>query len=192
MVNRKVEWVKIIGIGALILALFFASSMIFYLMERVVAAPEATAVYQMDKVNGDPSNYFVEILDEAPSQTERSWIESAADWEERYGYWLFRREKDDYLLYLPTQDCTLSAVDITADEERDTDGVQSLVLRIRTPEGSEPVLPEHQLFCIEYRGEQWDGSRVRVILDGREISLLKLVADGDVLYSPEAGWSWSK
>ena len=100
-------------------------------------------------------------------------------------YWLYLQEEDYYVLYLPEQDRVLTLQDLTVTEEADLSGEVTLVIRARTAEDSEQVVPEEQLFAIKTNSSAWRGIRVSVILDGREKSVEKLVAKDDKLYSAE-------
>ena len=100
-------------------------------------------------------------------------------------YWLYLQEEDYYVLYLPEQDRVLTLQDMTVTEEADLSGEVTLVIRARTAEDSEQVVPEEQLFAIKTNSSAWRGIRVSVILDGREKSVEKLVAKDGSLYSAE-------
>ena len=100
-------------------------------------------------------------------------------------YWLYLQEEDYYVLYLPEQDRVLTLQDLTVTEEADLSGEVTLVIRARTAEDSEQVIPEEQLFAIKTNSSAWRGIRVSVILDGREKSVEKLVAKDGSLYSAE-------
>ena len=100
-------------------------------------------------------------------------------------YWLYLQEEDYYVLYLPEQDRVLTLQDMTVTEEADLSGEVTLVIRARTAEDSEQVVPEEQLFAIKTNSIAWRGIRVSVILDGREKSVEKLVAKDGSLYSAE-------
>ena len=100
-------------------------------------------------------------------------------------YWLYLQEEDYYVLYLPEQDRVLNLQDLTVAEEADLSGEVTLVIRARTAEDSEQIVPEEQLFAIKTNSGAWRGIRVSVILDGREKSVEKLVAKDGGLYSAE-------
>ena len=100
-------------------------------------------------------------------------------------YWLYLQEEDYYVLYLPEQDRVLTLQDMTVTEEADLSGEVTLVIRARTAEDSEQVIPEEQLFAIKTNSSAWRGIRVSVILDGREKDVEKLVAKDGRLYSTE-------
>ena len=100
-------------------------------------------------------------------------------------YWLYLQEEDYYVLYLPEQDRVLSLQDMTVTEEADLSGEVTLVVRARTAEDSEQIVPEEQLFAIKTNSSAWRGIRVSVILDGRAKGVEKLVAKDGKLYSPE-------
>ena len=100
-------------------------------------------------------------------------------------YWLYLQEEDYYVLYLPEQDRVLTLQDLTVAEEANLSGEVTLVIRARTAEDSEQIVPEEQLFAIKTNSSAWRGIRVSVILDGREKSVEKLVAKDGSLYSAE-------
>ena len=101
-------------------------------------------------------------------------------------YWLYLMEEDYYVLYLPEQDRTLGLADITVSEETEKGGSENtLVIRARTSEKSEDIIPEEQLFAIKTNSETWRGIRLSIILDGREKEVRKLVARDGGLYSTE-------
>ena len=113
----------------------------------------------------------------------RSWLEQAED--EQAVYWLYMQEEDYYVLYLPGQDRALGLRDLTVTEEADTGGEVTLVIRGRTAEGSEQIVPEEQLFAIKTNSGAWRGIRLSVILDGREKDVNKLVAKDGKLFTAE-------
>ena len=100
-------------------------------------------------------------------------------------YWLYLQEEDYYVLYLPEQDRVLGLQDLTVAEESDVNGEVTLVIRGRTAEDSEQILPEEQLFAIKTTSSAWRGIRVSVILDGREKDVEKRVVKDGKLYSTE-------
>ena len=100
-------------------------------------------------------------------------------------YWQYLQEEDYYVLYLPEQDRVLTVRDLTVTEEADTGGEVTLVIRGRTAEGSEQIVPEEQLFAIKTNSGAWRGIRLSVILDGREKDVNKLVAKDGKLFTAE-------
>ena len=100
-------------------------------------------------------------------------------------YWLYLQEEDYYVLYLPEQDRMLSLQDLTVTEEADLSGEVTMVIRARTAEDSEQIVPEEQLFAIKTNSGAWRGIRVSVILDGREKDVEKLVVKDGKLCSTE-------
>ena len=129
--------------------------------------------------------YQMRMLDERERNEKivRTWLEQAGDEED--ACWLYVQEEDYYVLYLPGQDRVLGLQDLTVAEEADVNGEVTLVIRGRTAEGSEQILPEEQLFAIKTNSSVWRGIRVSVILDGREKDMEKLVAKDGKLYSTE-------
>ena len=142
---------------------------------------------------GQETAYALRVLSESERQSGdiQRWLSAAEEQlacEEAgtdQAFWLYLQDQDEYVLYLPSQDRTLTSASITATEERDEDGEYTLVLRARTPEDSTQVVPEEQLLCFATQSESWRGIRVRVILDGREQELDKLVSTQDGLRSTE-------
>ena len=129
--------------------------------------------------------YQMRMLDERERNEKivRTWLEQAGDEED--ACWLYVQEEDYYVLYLPGQDRVLGLQDLTVAEEADVNGEVTLVIRGRTAEGSEQILPEEQLFAIKTNSETWRGIRLSIILDGREKEVRKLVAKDGGLYSTE-------
>ena len=137
-------------------------------------------------------SYQMRMLDERERDEKvvLSWLmgvglESDLSKVEGRAYWLYMQEEDYYVLYLPGQDRVLGLQDMTVTEEADTNGEVTLVIRARTAEGSEQIVPEEQLFAIRTNSSAWRGIRVSVILDGREKIVEKRVAKDGRLYSIE-------
>ena len=137
-------------------------------------------------------SYQMRMLDERERDEKvvLSWLigvglESDLSKVEGRAYWLYMQEEDYYVLYLPGQDRVLGLQDMTVTEEADTNGEVTLVIRARTAEDSEQIVPEEQLFAIKTNSSAWRGIRVSVILDGREKIVEKRVAKDGRLYSIE-------
>ena len=137
-------------------------------------------------------SYQMRMLDERERDEKvvLSWLmgvglESDLSKVEGRAYWLYMQEEDYYVLYLPGQDRVLGLQDMTVTEEADTNGEVTLVIRARTAEDSEQIVPEEQLFAIRTNSSAWRGIRVSVILDGREKIVEKRVAKDGRLYSIE-------
>ena len=189
--EKKNGWLPILGYVALIVVLFIGIKVVFAGLGRAIpktedVQPQFTA---LDNREGQQVSYGLRLLtdEEAQSDEVRQWLGKA---QEQAGpdtgaYWLVRLEEDDYLLCLPGQDRSLSASSFTATEERDPDGMIALVLRVRTPETGESVEPGSQLFCLRTQSNQWQGVRLRIIVDGREQAVNKLAEQNGQLYSTE-------
>lgn len=179
----------ILGLIALIVVLFIGIKLIFAGLGAMLPHEESSRYNMLTDGNGQNSAYGVRLLaeEEGQEQTVRDWLAQAQGRPagEDSAFWLCRVDAGDYLLYLPGQDRTLSAADITATEEKDEDGEITLVLRIRTPEDGTEVAPEEQLFSFKTQPERWRGIRLSVILDGRERDVQKLASQGGKLYSTE-------
>ena len=178
--EKKNGWLPILGYVALIVVLFIGIKVVFAGLGRAIpktedVQPQFTA---LDNREGQQVSYGLRRLtdEEAQSDEVRQWLGKA---QEQAGpdagaYWLVRLEEDDYLLCLPDQDRSLTPGSFTATEERDPDGMIALVLRVRTPETGESVEPGSQLFCLRTQSNQWQGVRLRIIVDGREQAVNKL------------------
>ena len=150
--------------------------------------PKQWAAQVWDEMNvekGQSGTYFMRALSEEEQKSKeiRAWLNRAED--EDSAYWLYRQESDEYVLYIPQQDRELTLADITVSEEKDEDGEINLIVRVRTAEDSQEIDPEEQLLCIRTESESWRGIRIKMILDGREKDVSKLVSKGDKLYSTE-------
>lgn len=184
--TRKKEF-PLAGWIAILAALVVGVILIFAMLEEVMPKQWGAQIWdEMTVEKGQSGTYFMRMLqsEELEDKDIRSWLGRAGE-EEEAVYWLYRQESDEYVLYLPQQDRVLTLEDLTASEEKDEDGETNLVLRARTSEESEEITPEEQLFCIRTDSKEWRGIRIKVILDGREKNVNKLVSKGDKLYSTE-------
>ena len=178
--EKKNGWLPILGYVALIVVLFIGIKVVFAGLGRAIpktedVQPQFTA---LDNREGQQVSYGLRLLTDEEAQSDEVRPDAGA-------YWLVRLEEDDYLLCLPGQDRSLSASSFTATEERDPDGMIALVLRVRTPETGESVEPGSQLFCLRTQSNQWQGVRLRIIVDGREQAVNKLAEQNGQLYSTE-------
>lgn len=193
--NKKTnQALVILGLVALIVVLFIGIKLIFAGLGAMLPKQGASRYTVLTDENSQTSAYGARLLsgEERQEQDVQHWLDSAREWAgeghadpEHSAFWLYRFDTDEYLLYLPGQDRTLSAADVTAAEEKDEDGELSLVLRFRTPEDGAEVEPEEQLFSFQTYSEGWRGVRIKVILDGREKTVSKLASKGGKLYSTE-------
>lgn len=184
--KNKSEMKSIIGIMVLILALFVGVKVMFSAMEKYMPNQWDAQVWdEMETVKGS-GLYSLRMIqkDEAEMADISKWLEYAEEQEEDgQVFWLNRQDRGEYVLYLPEQDRVLENADLTVSEEKMADGRVTMVLRARTPEKSEEIDAEEQLFCIKTDSEQWDGQRVKVILDGREQNVVQVNGQGEHLYT---------
>ena len=184
--KNKNEMKSIIGIMVLILALFVGVTVMFSAMEKYMPNQWDAQVWdEMETVKGS-GLYSLRMIqkDEAEMADISKWLEYAEEQEEDgQVFWLNRQDRGEYVLYLPEQDRVLENADLTVSEEKMADGRVTMVLRARTPEKSEEIDAEEQLFCIKTDSEQWDGQRVKVILDGREQNVVQVNGQGEHLYT---------
>ena len=174
---------------ALLVALFVAIVGLFALLKGM--APTSWEAQIWDNMTTEKmvgGTYQMRMLDEREraDKTIQTWLEKAGEEDDDAVFWLYLMEEDYYVLYLPEQDRTLGLADITVSEETEKGGTENtLVIRARTSEKSEDILPEEQLFAIKTNSETWRGIRLSIILDGREKEVRKLVAKDGGLYSTE-------
>lgn len=184
--KKRMQLPIIVGLCALILVLMFGAACILLALEDMGAekwanAPQGVALTTTD---GQQSEYLLAVLQERGDEVDR-WLDQTGAWQEQNAYWLYRRETQDYLLYLPMQEIALSAADCTATEETGTDGQTALVLRLRTPEEGETVRPQDQILILTTTSKSWSGVDVKVVLDGRTLSVYQAVTQGGAVYSAE-------
>ena len=174
---------------------------IFAMLERVIPAGFESsegawsAVYS--KEDG-PTAYSVRRMGEKDRKSGdiTRWLTASGDYiaqnldgdSRDAAFWLYRQDSDEYVLYLPEQDRTLAAADLSANEEKDNDGSVRLVLRIRTPEQAEEVEPKEQLLTFMTTSEKWNGIRLSVILDGREQDVNIMTSVGEELFTAEQNY----
>ena len=174
---------------ALLVALFVAIVGLFALLKGM--APTSWEAQIWDNMTTEKTvggTYQMRMLDERErsDKTIQTWLEKAGEEDDDAVFWLYLMEEDYYVLYLPEQDRTLGLADITVSEETEKGGSENtLVIRARTSEKSQSVVPEEQLFAIKTNSETWRGIRLSIILDGREKEVRKLVAKDGGLYSTE-------
>ena len=172
----------------LIAVLMIGVELIFRGLENVVTPPGEDIFTAIPHANGRDSVYGMRMLDDEERELPdvEQWLEQAKESDaEDTVYWLYRQQEDDYILYLPEEDRVLTAKDLTADEKRQEDSEIVLLLKVRTPENSDDVDPEDQLMSIHTTSEKWRGIRVRVLVDGREQKVEKMVSTGPDLHSIE-------
>ena len=174
---------------ALLVFLFVAVVGLFSLLKGMAPTSWDAQIWDTmttEKVVG--GTYRMRMLDERERGDKiiQTWLEKAGDWEKDEAFWLYVMEEDYYVLYLPEQDRTLTLTDLTVREETEVGGTENtLVIRARTGEKSEEIVPEEQLFAIKTDSEGWRGIRISVILDGREKDVQKLVVKDGKFFSTE-------
>lgn len=187
--KKSNQTLVILGLIALIAALFVGIKVIFAGLGAMLPHEETSRYTMLTDEKGQISAYGARLLtgEERQEQDIQGWLARVREENdgESAAFWLCRVDTDEYILFLPEQDRTLSADNITAAEEKDGDGETVLVLRLRTPEDGTEVAPEEQLFSIKTQSDWWRGIRVKVILDGREKNVCKLAAKEGKLYSTE-------
>ncbi len=185
--SKKQTW-TIIGMIVLIVILFGGIKLIFFMLEKVIQQEEPTVIwYDLYTAKGQVSLYDMRLLEEEERAREdiQAWLEAAREGNEDDAYLLWLKEEDQYVLYLPSQDRAVAPEHVTATEELDEDGELALVLRIRTAEGSEEVDPAQQLLALQTTSEDWNGIRVKLILDGRDTQMYKCVSISGTVHSSE-------
>lgn len=188
MEEKKRGGIRIAAMMAAVLTLFISVKFIFGLMEEVMPNQWSAQVWDnMYNEKGNTSPYHLRMLkeEEFTYADLKGWMKAAQESEEDQVFWLYRQEQEEYVLYLPQQDRKLENRDLSATEEVMPDGRVTLVLRARTPEESESVVPEEHLFCVKSESTEWDGQRVRVILDGRNQNVVKMNAVGPNVYNED-------
>lgn len=184
--KNKSEMKSIIGIIVLILGLFVGVKVMFSAMEEFMPSQWDAQIWDdMETVKGS-GLYSLRMIqeDEAEIGDIRKWLEYADEQEEDgQVFWLNRQDRGEYVLYLPEQDRVLENADLTVSEEQMADGRVTMVLRARTPEKSKEIDAEEQLFCIKTDSADWDGQRMKVILDGREQNVVQTNSQGARLYT---------
>ncbi len=176
-----------VGVMALaVIALFIAVKFLFGMMDAVMPSQWDAQVW--DDMYDEKGNVSLIDLRMIPEEEFvhadiRFWMEVLGqETQEEQVFLLYRQELNEYVLYLPDQDRTLKNRDLSATEEMMPDGRVTLVLRARTAEESEMVVPEEQLFCIKSESKDWDGQRVRILVDGREKDVVRMSAIGSNIY----------
>lgn len=172
-----------------ILVLFFSVKIVFGMMEGIMPGQWAAQIWDdMYDEKGNASVYTLRMIpeEEFVYADLKQWIKLVSeDPQNNQAFWLHRQDLEEYVLYLPHQDRSLENRDLSATEEMMPDGRVTLVIRARTAEESEAVVPEEQLFCIKSESREWDGQRVRIILDGRVQDVVKMSAMGSNIYDED-------
>lgn len=182
---------SIIGLCLLIVGLVLGVMLVFKGLEAAMPSQWDAQVWDdMYTEKGETALYDLrmiqaEELERIDSQDINKWLAYAQSQEEEAVYWLHRQDSGEYVLYLPAQDRVLLNEDLSATEEKMPDGRMTLVIRARTPEQSETIAPEQQLFCMKSDSQEWDGQRIKVILDGREQTVIQSTAQGSRVYSAD-------
>lgn len=171
--KKKGMW-SILGLVALIVVLFLGVKIAFAGLDLAIGQNQPEVVRQPLSTESGGDSQWMLLTKSEDNDEVKQWLEKADKADQ--AYWLERQEAGEYLLFLPMQDRVLSADDITVTEESD-----ALVLRIRTQEGSEQAEGGQLLAFQDFRSS-WTGEQVRVVLDGRELTVQKCIASGGELY----------
>lgn len=187
--KMKSEKNSIIAMLLVVVALVIGVKFIFAGMEAIMPKKWDAQVWEdMQTEKGTTALYDLRMLleEELQEQDIQKWLAYAMENEEQeQSFWLNRQERGEYILYLPAQDRVLENKDISATEEIMDDGRVTLVLRARTPEDSAKISPEEQLFCLKSESAEWDGQRVKVVLDGREQTVVQINSLGNRVYTAD-------
>lgn len=171
--QKKGIW-SIIGLVALVVVLFLGVKIAFAGLDLAIGQNQPEVVRQPLSTESGGDSQWMLLTKSEDNDEVKQWLEKA-DKADR-AYWLERQDAGEYLLYLPMQDRAISADDVTVTEE---DAV--LVVRIRTSEGSQAA-ENGQLLAFQNFRSSWDGEQVRIVLDGRELTVQKCIATGGELY----------
>lgn len=187
--KMKSEKTSIIAMLLVVVALVIGVKFIFAAMEVIMPDQWDAQVWEdMQTEKGGTALYDLRMIlgEEFKEQDIKKWLTYAIQNEdEEQVFWLNRQERGEYVLYLPAQDRVLEKKDISASEEMMADGRVTLVIRARTPEDSAKTAPEEQLFCMKSDSPDWDGQRVKVILDGREQTVVQINSQGNSIYTTD-------
>ena len=178
MKEKKGMW-SIIGLVALVVVLFLGVKIAFAGLDLAIGQKQPEVVRQPLSTESGGDSQWMLLTKSEDNDEVKQWLEKADRGDQ--AYWLERQEAGEYLLYLPMQDRAIGADDVTVTEED-----SALVLRIRTSEGSEAAENGQLLIFQDFRSS-WNKEQVRVILDGRELTVQKCIATGGELYWSSEG-----
>lgn len=187
--KMKSEKTSIIAMLLVVVVMVIGVKFIFAAMEVIMPDQWDAQVWEeMQTEKGGTALYDLRMIvgEEFKDQDIQKWLTYAIQNEdEEQVFWLNRQERGEYVLYLPTQDRVLEKKDLSASEEMMADGRVTLVIRARTPEDSAKTSPEEQLFCMKSDSVEWDGQRLKVILDGREQTVVQINSQGNRVYTAD-------
>ena len=178
MKEKKGMW-SIIGMVALVVVLFLGVKIAFAGLDLAIGQKQPEVVSQPLSTESGGDSQWMLLTKSEDNDEVKQWLQKADRGDQ--AYWLERQEAGEYLLYLPMQDRAIGADDVTVTEED-----SALVLRIRTSEGSEAAENGQLLIFQDFRSS-WNKEQVRVILDGRELTVQKCIATGGELYWSSEG-----
>ncbi len=176
--QKKGMW-SIIGLVALVVVLFLGVKIAFAGLDLAIGQKQPEVVRQPLSTESGGDSQWMLLTKSEDNDEVKQWLQKADRGDQ--AYWLERQEAGEYLLYLPMQDRAIGADDVTVTEED-----SALVLRIRTSEGSEAAENGQLLIFQDFRSD-WNGEQVRVVLDGRELTVQKCIATGGELYWSSEG-----
>lgn len=180
MDQRKKDWLTVVGLLLFVLAMVACVKLIFAGLGVMIGnetdtGPQRTPLTSQDGMEQVVTMGYVSAQQDIIEQ----WLEGA---EQETACYLACEDTQEGILYLPMQDLEVGAKDMTATME-ETDGKKTLVLRIRTPEGSDPIDPLAQIMTLQSQ-EDWDLLSIEVILDGRTLELSKMVYRDGTFWEP--------
>ena len=164
---------------ALVVVLFLGVKIAFAGLDLAIGQKQPEVVRQPLSTESGGDSQWMLLTKSEDNDEVKQWLQKADRGDQ--AYWLERQEAGEYLLYLPMQDRAIGADDVTVTEED-----SALVLRIRTSEGSEAAENGQLLIFQDFRSS-WNKEQVRVILDGRELTVQKCIATGGELYWSSEG-----
>ncbi len=173
MKEKKGMW-SIIGMVALVVVLFLGVKIAFAGLDLAIGQKQPEVVRQPLSTESGGDSQWMLLTKSEDNDEVKQWLQKADRGDQ--AYWLERQEAGEYVLYLPMQDRAIGADDVTVTEED-----SALVLRIRTSEGSEAAENGQLLIFQDFRSS-WNKEQVRVVLDGRELTVQKCIAAGGELY----------
>ena len=175
----------IIALIALIAALTLGVYFIFEGLTATLSLDAQKKTYVLQTENGQNSDYSLRLFDQDGDQSMEDatqWQTQAQQGDGQQAHWLVREEEEEFLLYLPMENRTLTDQDITATEEKNDDGAYTLVIRVRTAEDSQEIDPTEQIFVLRSTSERWQAGQVKVIVDGRDIVVYDTLSRNGKLY----------
>ena len=140
------------------MVLFIGVKIAFAGLDLAIGQNQPDVIRQpLSTASGGDSQWMLLTKDDKNEEVTR-WLEKAD--QDDQAYWLERQEAGEYVLYLPMQDRVIGVDDITVTQESGEEDSKALVLRIRTPEGSEET-EDGQILVLQDYYSTWEGEQVR-------------------------------